>query len=657
MKTKLLFLLFLASLPSFAQYTLIPDVNFENKLITLGKDSGIADGKVLTANISSLTTLNVSSSSITDLTGIQDFLALKTLHCNSNKLNTIDISKNTALTNFDCSSNLLTSLDVSKNTTLTTLYCGINQLKSLDVSTNAALKTLNCSHNNLINIDVSINVALTQLVCNDNQLNILDVSKNTVLKDLNCAYNNIASLEFSKNILLHSVMCEYNKLTNLDITKTEALDNLSCNNNQLTNLDISQNTILYSLICSNNQLTILDFSKNTNIKTIFCDFNQLTNLDVSKKNLLEMLVCDDNQLTSLNLKNGNNTNLRYRSFINNPNLTCILVDDVDYSNTNWATAKDATASYSTSCPPPYVVISNEFEDKLIALDIDTDGKNGSVLLASIANVTTIDVSNSGISDLSGIEYFTALETLICKGNSLTTIDVSHNLALKYLDCSQNPLSALEVTKNKQLSELYCDGIETVIYKKSNAKTSGTNQLTVLDLSNNLLLTKLDCSDNLIVNLDVSKNTLLTDIDCSNNQLTYLNLNNGNNAKLVNVNFKSNASLSCIQVDDVTFSNTNWTAAKDAIATYSKTACTLGITENVFNTIAVYPNPVKGDLHIDNSILEKATVYDALGKLVKTTKFAEGSTNNSINLAGLPSGIYYVYLESQGATIVKKIIVE
>ncbi|HEU4789129.1 MAG TPA: hypothetical protein VFS71_05550, partial [Flavobacterium sp.] len=51
-------------------YTLIPDVNFENKLIALGIDSGVADGKVLTANVDKLTSLNVSSSSISDLTGI-----------------------------------------------------------------------------------------------------------------------------------------------------------------------------------------------------------------------------------------------------------------------------------------------------------------------------------------------------------------------------------------------------------------------------------------------------------------------------------------------------------------------------------------------------------------------------------------------------------
>ena len=168
---------------------------------------------------------------------------------------------------------------------------------------------------------------------------------------------------------------------------------------------------------------------------------------------------------------------------------------------------------------------------------------------------------------------------------------------------------------------------------------------------------MSCSNNQIVSLDLSKNTLLTDVNCSNNKLTSLNVGNGNNSKLTNVNFKTNAPLSCILVDDVAYANANWSTAKDATAIYSKTTCTLGIEDVVFDKIAVFPNPTKGEIHIDNSIVEKATAYDALGKLVKTITFAKDSNHNTINLAGLPSGIYYIYLKSKEATIVKKIILE
>ena len=50
------------------------------------------------------------------------------------------------------------------------------------------------------------------------------------------------------------------------------------------------------------------------------------------------------------LKNGNNTNISQFSITGNTNLTCIEVDDVNYSTTNW-TEKDSTANYSTDCAP------------------------------------------------------------------------------------------------------------------------------------------------------------------------------------------------------------------------------------------------------------------------------------------------------------------
>jgi hypothetical protein len=189
------------------------------------------------------------------------------------------------------------------------------------------------------------------------------------------------------------------------------------------------------------------------------------------------------------------------------------------------------------------------------------------------------------------------------------------------------------------------------------KNSNATQLTVLDLSNNLFLTKLSCSNNQLVNLDLSKNTLLTDLNCSNNQLTNLNLNNSNNTNMLNVSFKNNSSLSCIKVDNPVYSNTNWSKAKDITATYSSTCSKLGIEDSVFNKIVISPNPTKGELHINNVVLEKATVYDALGKLLKTATFTSGTKDNTMHLEGLPSGIYYIYLEGEGANTAKKIIIE
>ena len=97
MKLKLHLAFLLMSFVASAQYTLIPDINFENKLIALHIDSGTSDGKVLTANVQYLSALSVDNCGINDLKGIEDFTSLTYLSCNDNQLTTIDISKNTIL--------------------------------------------------------------------------------------------------------------------------------------------------------------------------------------------------------------------------------------------------------------------------------------------------------------------------------------------------------------------------------------------------------------------------------------------------------------------------------------------------------------------------------------------------------------------------------
>ena len=94
-------------------------------------------------------------------------------------------------------------------------------------------------------------------------------------------------------------------------------------------------------------------------------------------------------------------------------------------------------------------------------------------------MTEIIVSRKKISNLKGIEYFTALETLECGYNSLTTLDVSKNTALKTLKCLSNQLTILDVSQNTALEYLDCL----------------SNQLTSLDVSKNTALTKLNCSEN------------------------------------------------------------------------------------------------------------------------------------------------------------------
>ena len=128
----------------------------------------------------------------------------------------------------------------------------------------------------------------------------------------------------------------------------------------------------------------------------------------------------------------------------------------------------------------------------------------------------------------------------------------------------------------------------------------SNDLTMLDVSNNLALTRLHCASNQIESLDISANTLITDIQCHNNGvLTELNIANGNNSNFSYMKAYGN-SLSCIQIDagysppsDAGVYSPGWT--KGSTAFYNEDCAAL-------NQIVTIPDPnFKSLLVNDNSI--------------------------------------------------------
>ncbi len=386
MKTKtLLFtaiaiLTFIAS--AQAQNVNIPDANFKAALVSNGSINTNGDAEIQTSEAAAFTGgINVSylgiNGGLTDLTGIEAFVALTYLDCSGNSLSSLNVSTCTALTYLSCEDSFwssLTSLDVSGCTALTNLDCSYNALTSLDVSACTALTNLDCSNNALTSLDGATNTAIIELYCSTNQLTSLDVS--------NC-------------IALNYLTCYGNQLTSLNVSANTALIVMCCDNNQLTSLDVSSCTALTGLNCSlNSALTSLDVSANTALTSFFCNDNQLTSLDVSACTALTNLYCYNNQLTSLNVKNGNNINMDLMSnnygFLasNNPNLSCIEVDNVAWSNTNWANDIDATAYFSENCSGAGISDINESNPPMFYPNPTT----GTIYLSDPANISLSDLS-------------------------------------------------------------------------------------------------------------------------------------------------------------------------------------------------------------------------------------------------------------------------
>ncbi len=160
------------------------------------------------------------------------------------------------------------------------------------------------------------------------------------------------------------------------------------------------------------------------------------------------------------------------------------------------------------------------------------GADGVLTDAEIADIKSIKFVDSYYSDqiknFKGIEFFTALTSLDCNDNQLTSLDVSKNTALTSLNCNGNKFTSLDVSKNTALTELNCDDNEITSLDVHNCTAltklvCSRNKLTMLDVSNNTMLTELNCYSNQLTALDVSKNTALTSLICSQNSLTSLDV--------------------------------------------------------------------------------------------------------------------------------------
>ena len=120
MKRILLILIYLPII-GFGQQTYVPDDNFEQELINLGVDV-VLDDYVITSGIDTITVLYINNLGINDLTGIEDFIALRELFCYSNQISFLDLSNNSNLFEVSCGNNQLISLDLRNGNNLGLWY-------------------------------------------------------------------------------------------------------------------------------------------------------------------------------------------------------------------------------------------------------------------------------------------------------------------------------------------------------------------------------------------------------------------------------------------------------------------------------------------------------------------------------------------------------
>lgn len=241
---------------------------------------------------------------------------------------------------------------------------------------------------------------------------------------------------------------------------------------------------------------------------------------------------------------------------------------------------EVITSQNVNIPDP---VFKNYLLKIPGVNINGDGE---IQLSEANNFSAgLDISNLSITDLTGLEAFinitsfncfnvglTALDvssnlslrTLYCNHNQLTSLNISNLSNLTILQCNHNQLNGLDLSNNSMLRELYCidnemSSLNVAMLSDIRVLYCAENNITSLNLpggSSASHFNRLRCEHNNLTSLDLSTYTILDYLDCSNNALTELDISNGKNTKFLHFDARNN-DLNCIEVDNTTWSNTNW----------------------------------------------------------------------------------------------------
>ncbi|MDO6737735.1 SdrD B-like domain-containing protein [Wenyingzhuangia sp. 2_MG-2023] len=534
------------------------------------------------------------------------------------------------------------------------------------------IKYLDVSGKNLRDlIGIEYFTSLETLIANENEITVLDLIQNVNLKHVSLKYNDIIGINVRDNINLCELYLEGNKLTEIDLSNNLVLKKLGLRYNEIKHLDVSNNSLLELLEVNYNKLEQLLLGTNCNLEYLNAGYNNLDVIDLDGIKCIVTLLLNDNNLSgTLDLSDH------------------IKIELLNLCNNNLDNYPPGSCDTVQQVP----VCFETLEEYMVDKGLDLDGvTNGSIIPApEVATMTYLNLTGLCIKDMTGIEFFTSLTELHIAGNLVTTIDLSNNTLLRVLDISGNKLESLDLSNQVILEELYAgtNCLTTIdlsnnlllrtLSLKGNKLTSldltpnealvyvevqgnvleelilgykkmlthlyaGTNKLTTLDVRAALNLAVLSLEyNNLEGTLDLDNNKCIVKLNLSNNQLEKVLFGNGYNNIVSNDNFNilNNPNLTCVKVDNVSYSTFNWTTYVEDSSVFTEfDDCSDG-----FAPVVVNPNEIE---IVNNEIVVPADV-------VQIKIFTQsGRTVVNTNL----HGVYFVMMvNANGEVNVSKILV-
>ena len=284
--------------------------------------------------------------------------------------------------------------------------------------------------------------------------------------------------------------------------------------------------------------------------------------------------------------------------------------------------------------------------------------------AAIRSWTGVAVGERDIASLAGIEHFTAMTTLNCSQNSLSTLDLSANTALQELYCDQNQLTELDLSHNVALQKLSCNrnqltSLTVAPLAKLTLLDCGDNQLTALDVSGSTALVHLYLANNRLTALDVTQNAALKWLVCTGNPISELDLRNNPallhlnciNCSLTELDLGANTALTTLYCDSnqLTALDVSANTALENLSCPSNQIKSLDLSTNTALTLldCCYNQLVRLDLDA-NTALTSVSPYDQMPQTdIAITQTGDDYTVSLKDILGADTDLSRVTVQNNG----------
>ncbi len=248
----------------------------------------------------------------------------------------------------------------------------------------------------------------------------------------------------------------------------------------------------------------------------------------------------------------------------------------------------------------------------------------------------------------------AIKSLDLDNNELISLDVSGNTNLMSLTCKGNHLGAIDLTacsnlgtlniSNNEFSTIDITGLPVYFFYAEN------NQLTELDVSQNLNLSDLALGNNQLTELNISKNQNLSTLEVENNQLTNLDLFNCPDIIILNVSFNpitdlninNSTYLMYLYLERVPLKTLNNQPLCDLSFAIYPQLMGLSVAYTPFESLNLSYNPILVDVDISGSSIAQLNMLDGIIGHLNATR---SKLRNLVYTSNSLENLYEVRIES------------